>query len=773
MMPPWDSLLIRTRELARRFGIARLVAAWPFVVLVCLITWLLGFAIGEIPENIEVGAIAPYDIRADRQYTIVNEIATKERQAEAMKQAKTVYDYDVTSATAQLAQINTAFQQARESLVPTMVMDEHRAAEMRGAFEDRLGLRLTDAQWQALVDLRWDMRVQQFLERAIHAVTLGPVVENLDSLRQEQERGIIVRTITVPAEEKKLAEELWKGEQLATVRALDQLRKEARATEFGKHNKAIQKLAETLMQTNCAPNLLATEERRVKMMEEIPPVVETIQSGASIARRYEPYSEEQARILRAIQHQKSASAWPVETIGYLFYTAIILALFHSFAIRHIAHYRPTRRDLFFLGAMVVVMLAIVRSGGLLGDALAKGLPLPIPPAAYYYIIPLATGGMMIRFLLNAETALLFSVVLAAFAGIVFPQDPSFTTYVLAVSTAGAMVMRHVDKRSAIIRSGIYAGAIAVVVVGTIHLMRAGLLGEMLTPKTLIWHVTFAFIGALLSAIMVMALTPLVETVFDYTSDIKLLELANLNHPLLRELVIRAPGTYHHSHLVGILAEAGASAIGANPLLARVGAYYHDIGKIRKPMYFTENQKAAQSPHERLNPHMSALIIASHVKEGMELARTYKLPQVIIDMIPQHHGTKMIGYFYELAKETADPSLGEVDEKEFRYPGPKPQSREAGLLLLADGVEGAVRALKEKSPTRIQQTVEAIINKSFAEGQLDECELTLKNLNEIGNAFTRILLGIYHQRVEYPREVLQLREKDVTLMDTREHDEQGG
>jgi putative nucleotidyltransferase with HDIG domain len=214
--------------------------------------------------------------------------------------------------------------------------------------------------------------------------------------------------------------------------------------------------------------------------------------------------------------------------------------------------------------------------------------------------------------------------------------------------------------------------------------------------------------------------------------------------------------------VGILAEAAAEKIGANPLLARVGAYYHDIGKMRKPQYYIENTKDNANWHERISPHMAALIISSHIKDGVEMAKQHGLPQQIVDMIPQHHGTKMISFFYEMAKKTNDPDLEKLNEADFRYPGPKPQSQEAGILLLADGVEAAVRALKEKTPTRIQQTVESIINKSFVESQLDECDLTLKDLTDIATTFTHILVGIYHQRIEYPRQSTEVAEKDRVL-----------
>ena len=260
----------------------------------------------------------------------------------------------------------------------------------------------------------------------------------------------------------------------------------------------------------------------------------------------------------------------------------------------------------------------------------------------------------------------------------------------------------------------------------------------------------AFLGGVGCAVYVMIGAPIVESISGYTSDIKLLELANLNHPLLRELIVRAPGTYHHSHLVGILAEAAAEAIGANSLLVRVGAYYHDVGKIKKPQYFIENSRNGENKHEKLSPYMSALIVSAHVKDGLEMAMGAGIPKVISDMIPQHHGTRLISYFYEKARQMKDPEIEKVDEKDFCYPGPKPQTREAAILMLADVTEASVRALKEKSTTRIRQTVQHAINDIFAESQLDQCDLTLRDLNDIAESFVRILLGIYHQRIEYPK-----------------------
>jgi putative nucleotidyltransferase with HDIG domain len=259
-------------------------------------------------------------------------------------------------------------------------------------------------------------------------------------------------------------------------------------------------------------------------------------------------------------------------------------------------------------------------------------------------------------------------------------------------------------------------------------------------------------GALLLPVTVVGVLPIIEAGFGYVTDVKLLELANLNHPALKELIVQAPGTYHHSILMGSLVEGAAEAIGANPLLARVCAYYHDLGKIRNPLYFAENQRGGENRHDQLAPSMSALIVKRHVTDGLELARHWRLPRVVAEAIPQHHGTRHVGYFWARAQQRTAEEGGRgaaLDEALFRYPGPKPQSREAALVMIADACEASSRALEVPTGDAIRTLVSRRINEVFAEGQLDECELTLRDLNAIAAAMVRALEAIYHTRPDYP------------------------
>jgi putative nucleotidyltransferase with HDIG domain len=272
-----------------------------------------------------------------------------------------------------------------------------------------------------------------------------------------------------------------------------------------------------------------------------------------------------------------------------------------------------------------------------------------------------------------------------------------------------------------------------------------------TPLDASVRILACCISGFSSAIFAVALTPILEHFGEYASDMRLIEMATLDHPLLKELSIQAPGTWNHSMVIGMMVESAANAIGANPVVCRVGAYFHDIGKSKKPLYFVENQQSGENRHDKLSPSMSALIIRAHVKDGIELAKRYKLPRIIEEMIPQHHGTSLIEYFYEKARKEAE-ELGSdpdsVDRSLYRYPGPRPQTKEAGLLMLADGIEAAARTLSEPNQDRIQGLVQKLINKVFASGELNECELTLHDLHLIARSFTHVLTGIYHQRISY-------------------------
>jgi putative nucleotidyltransferase with HDIG domain len=494
------------------------------------------------------------------------------------------------------------------------------------------------------------------------------------------------------------------------------------------------------------PNLtydrVATDEKRREAREGVRPVLFQVKRGEMIVRVGERISAEQVLKLSKIYEQRRGSNWFFVGLGIY---GIVLVLFYfpyRFACKNIRKFNPSNKDLVFLALLTLLCFVLIKVPYSVSTALGGLFPY-IDTSDYAYLFPFAVGPILVRIILNSEVALVYCAMCAPLLGIMFNNSLQVVIYALLGGVVGAHGVRHCADRSTI-----YTAGLKVSVVNLAMAISFQVLNDNLFTIQTLFCVAFALAGGIIDAVIVSGTIPLIENLFHYSTDIKLLELANLNSRILRELMIRAPGTYHHSVLVGNLVEAAAETINANPLLSRVAAYHHDIGKISKPLYFIENVGSAENKHDKLSPSMSALILISHVKEGVELAREHRLGLPIVEIIRQSHGTGLITFFFEKAKKAAtDGTL--VDEREFRYPGPKPQTREAGLVMLADHVEAASRTLADPTPSRIQGMVQKIINNIFIDGQLDECELTLKNLHEIAKSFNRILVGIYHQRIDYP------------------------
>jgi putative nucleotidyltransferase with HDIG domain len=360
-----------------------------------------------------------------------------------------------------------------------------------------------------------------------------------------------------------------------------------------------------------------------------------------------------------------------------------------------------------------------------------------------YLIPIASVSMLVAILVDPGVSMMLTVMLSIFIGVLTGVRLDVMVSMLAGGIVSIYSVMNVRRRRDLTKAGVLIGLtnlISIVAMGLInfvsinYMLRQGLWG---------------LANGVISGIIVTGLLPVFEIIFGMTTNISLLELSDLNQPVLKELVLKAPGTYHHSLVVGNLAESAAESVGANSLLARVGGYFHDIGKIRMAPYFTENQAHSEDKHENLSPTISSLIIVNHVKEGYDLAKKYKLGQAIQDIIIQHHGDDVVQYFYHRALEKQKEEKNKIDAEDFRYPGPKPQSKEAAIVMLADAVEAASRAMAQPTPAKIKEIVNRLINNKFIDGQLDGCDLTLKDLHTISTVFIHILNGIFHTRIEYP------------------------
>jgi hypothetical protein len=403
------------------------------------------------------------------------------------------------------------------------------------------------------------------------------------------------------------------------------------------------------------------------------------------------------------------------------------------------------RELSMVYLLMILFVALNRLGVFVATSMAvNSAAIWWSADAYLWGLPYAAGPITVFVLLGMQPAVLFAVFTGLTAGILLRGDFEVVVFALAAGLVGALALQRLSDRGRLSRVGIAVGACNVAVGGILALYRG--VPEM--PETMAVSAAAAFVGGPLAVVVASSLLPVFEWLFGVTTDMRLLELSNQNLSLLKQLSLEAPGTYQHSLAVGNLAEAGADAVGANALLLRVCAYYHDVGKVQKPEYFVENQRGA-NPHDTLSPSMSSLVIQSHVKEGLEIAVREKLPLPIRQAIATHHGTKLIRYFYSKAQEHSDPDLGEVREVDYRYAGPKPHTKELGILLLADAVEAAARTLEVPSPGKIQSMIDKIFTDVVDDGQLDDCELTLSELDKIASAFMWVLTNTYHHRIDYP------------------------
>ncbi|KAA3636789.1 MAG: HDIG domain-containing protein [Calditrichaeota bacterium] len=473
-------------------------------------------------------------------------------------------------------------------------------------------------------------------------------------------------------------------------------------------------------------------------IKAISPINETVEKNDIILTAGKEVTERQERILREMLKIERAQAvkegWYISFVPLL---SRILLIFASFLTLYLFMFY-FRRQIFASNPKLIAMF-LVFAIQLFLIYLAELANAQFELSQYIY--PVALLPIMITILFDVEVGILSTVVLAFLLGILHRFDFGIAFMTMTVGTVGAFTSRRVRKRSEFFR--IMYSLVITFVVYTLLMENI-----KITPnEEYLLDVTYGIVNGIVVSILVIAILPVIESLFGFTTDITLLELSDLNHPLLKRLSLEAPGTYHHSILVGTLSEAAAKAIGGNSLLARVGAYFHDIGKIEIPEYFVENQLGLKSKHEELTPSMSSIILSSHVKKGRLLGEEADIPDDVLNFIEEHHGTMIQSYFYNKAIEQG---MDKKSASKFRYPGPKPQKRETGIAMLADAVEAASRTLDDPKPARIDNLIQRIINDRFESGELDECPLTLKDLAKIKEAFSQILIGTFHQRISYPK-----------------------
>jgi cyclic-di-AMP phosphodiesterase PgpH len=748
-------------------------------LLVATLTALLLPRLQLQTRSLAIGDIAPADIKAHTDFLLEDQISAQKKRKEAEDRILPVYDFDLQAVEAidqrlqRAMQIVEAAYYVRPPALSGTLQDgrstplpPEEAARLKGLdgmqtavsrelittspffgereqqFRRMLGIELSEDALARLRQLQYAPRVRQAIIDAVSAVMQRGIVSNQELLAGHRDRGIVLRDVRTEQELiiTDTSSVVGMSEASAALVAAVLAANSPYAPEL---QPVIAEVGRKLLQPNLTFNKKETEERKRKAVEAIKPVFFQVKRGEMLIREGERVREEHLPKLRTLASEKRRGG-PVSAVAG---TAILVTIVVLFGLLYLRQLRPRivwdSQALLLLAILLVGNILGVRAFMVVAHALVESFPV-VENGIMLYALPVTVGGILVAIFFDFQVGILFALMTSLLIGILIRDNLAVAVLALVGNLVATFRVQQYRQRSSILMTGLFIGMANILI-----LMAFGLLSANLFTWPRAYEALCGLLGGLLAAVAVSAVLPLLESIFKYTTDIKLLELASLNHPLLRQLIMQAPGTYHHSMLVGTLAEAAAEAISANALLARVGSYYHDIGKMLTPEYFVENQAGRGNKHDRLSPSMSALIIMAHVKDGIKLAKEYKLPQRIIDMIPQHHGTNLITYFYNKAKELEDPSVQQVHEADYRYPGPKPRTREAAIVMLADKVEAASRVLAEPTPQRITGLVQRIVSNIFMDGQLDECDLTLRDLQRINEAFARTLIAIYHHRVEYP------------------------
>ena len=681
-----------------------------FLVLLIAVTLVLSINFFSDKILLKEGQICTKDILSPGDFEFADLEATQNLKEKAAKSIKEVYDLNLANIENVEKEIDSFFLKIEEYQEK---IDQ--SSNNTTAFSMETNSRLTDVEPN---EMAMANEINEDLGLYISEQVIAAYLQ-LDNLSLEKIR------VDIGSSVRKIMEQGIKEDDLE--RAKKQLITEISEISLDHHDALIaSEIATSLLLPSLFLNEEDTEKRRQEAIASVDDVIRTIQKGQIIIRKGEVVTSEGIAILNALGLKNPKINFS-NIIGIIMITAICLLIVFLYLSYFYSDIYENVNKLILLGTISIFVILLAK----------------IASQASGYLMPIASASMLIAISLNPNIAVLLTVILSLLIGF-FPGGG--LNYILVSVISGIVAIysiRKATQRSSITRAGLIIAGVNIITISALGLINNE--GYYLILQNNLWGVLNGF----LAVVLTIGILPFLESFFNITTSFKLMELSNSDQPLLKKLITEAPGTYQHSIVVGNLSETAASEIGANGLLARVAALYHDIGKIKRAYFFIENQEVYKNIHDDMEPSLSALVIASHVKEGVELAKKNKLPKDIIDIIAQHHGTGLINYFFHRALKENGLTNDAVAEENYRYSGPKPQTKEAGIILLADSLEAATRSLTNPTATRIKTLVKEIIQKNLENGQLEECDLTLKDLDKIGDSFSLILTGMFHSRVEYP------------------------
>jgi putative nucleotidyltransferase with HDIG domain len=745
----------RKKALARFLGTHNAVRLGLLSLILISLSLLMAPGMPALHYNLEVGDVATRNIKAPRDFIIENTEATEANREAVAASVRAVYDLDTELAGKIMAGVQAGFREMRKILtdpLPTPAegitppspesLRSQKLMAARPRFEALLGIPVNEGAFRLLEREGFSQDIEDKLVEILRTLFENGIVANKTVLLDEMDRGVTLRTLATGTEtiETNLRRFYGPDQALTMVRIVGEPL--LRGMNYNLINLIVD-LTQRLARPNITLNRSETQKRVQEAVAQVKPVLYQIKAGEMLLREGERVTPVQKLKLNALASQIRTQDIFRNNAGSVLIALFVLLTGYCLCFRRpVSQSRNPNKNMLFLTSVLISVLAMSKGFQLLIQPLvteAAAFPSQIP---LLMALPVAGASMLVCLFFGMAQALPFALILGSLAALVMQTDLSLALFFIISSAMAAYWMRDCRERKVFVKAGWKLGLLHLLLASGVFLQL-----EEISPALMAWTLILAFTGGMLSGILTAGVAPLLEILFDYTTDIKLLELANPEQPLLRRLMLEAPGTYNHAMIVGTLAEAAAAEIGAHSLLARVGGYYHDIGKLSKPLYFIENQGGGKNSHDKLAPSMSALILITHVRDGVSMARQHKLGEAIMDIIAQHHGRSLIRFFYEKAKALkgeAEP----VNADDYRYPGPRPQTREAAIVMMADVVEAASRTLENPTSARIQGLVQKMINSIFSDSQLDECDITLKDLHRIARSFNKILNGIYHHRIEY-------------------------
>jgi putative nucleotidyltransferase with HDIG domain len=697
-----DSASSLSAALRKAFKEPRVRRAGAALFLFVALTLLVAFQFYPERVSLEVGQVAQRTIKAPRSVVFEDRARTDELRREAANRVPKMYDVDAKVLESIKEDIGEVV-----SAVSLIMKDQNRdQAAKETAVKEVLPFALPPETVRTLLELP-EGRLKQLnreLNGLVEQIMGPPGVRQEDIANAEKALGDRIGLLQLEA-----AEELF-------------------ARMLIKHT----------LRPNSFYNAARTELLQREAVEAVEPVKITVRTGEKIIGEGEVVTQEHIAKLQAVGLYHSRL--PLGTVLGIFFVVLLLifSIFYYLYRQHRAVYLEPSH-LLLISVVIVSVLLVAKFIFAVDVRQWAGATTQLG-----YAVPVAAAGMLIAILYDSQIALMTVIVTSILTGLMTDNQLRFTLVGFLTGITGVYSVSRLSRRGDLVKASLYVSVAAVLAALAVGLSTGTPL-RVLLPL----GIGLGLVNGLLSSVLTNGALPVLEYFFGMTSPVRLLELSNPGELLLKRLLMEAPGTYHHSIIVGNLGEAAAEAIGADLLAVRAGAYYHDIGKLRRPYFFMENQMGHDNPHEKLAPNLSTLIITSHVKDGAEFARDYKLPEKIMEIIEQHHGTSLLNYFYQKALESDQKDV--VNENDFRYPGPKPQTREAAIVMLADSVEAAVRSMNQAMPGQVEGLVRRVIKDKLHDGQLDECALTFRDLEIIAAAFTRVLSGIFHSRVEYTRE----------------------